>query len=682
MTRKRMMAAGIFTAILLIMIVLMSAVFTPTYYDWSQDNSSKLVYRMPRNRLQVTFLGTSQVGMGITPMELYIKHGICANQVAGGSQPMIASYFWLREIYSRNQKSLKTVVVDVSGAFADTESRNIVASAEKSLSGMHLSKNKIQSFLEMEELYPEVSALDNLIPIFRYHNRWTSLNEDDYTGLSDGRNYFYTMGYTPYYLRSRNVVSQDEMDVPNYTLTQELDTEESARSSALDEEGEAALHKIADFCRENGLQLVLIKLPKEWEDVQHDALTQLAEDLGVPALDFNMPDVLQKIGMDFPNDYVDVRHPNINGAIKMTDYIGDYLSANYDYEDNRGNRMYAFMDDHAAEYEKIVLDARLQKCEDLAGYLELLAQDPDRYRIFIAAKGDGAKQMPDAARQYFDSMGLTELSHLEEDAPYVGVVDGSNVLIDQMGEQDAEAVTAYGAVQGADAEILDVQDLWDPEEVEAAVEKQAPKRFRLTSGILNGYRFARINIADRKHAPNKEGLNIVVYNRQLNCYVDSAAFNTHADGERSSEIKNMSVYEKRISQSRLNGTTSVEEYLAVSETLPEHENYVTMICANPAWDEETAGSDAGTGEDGDQKSIFTIMQGDGNVMEENLSKEESVSSPPEQVSLLQYQYAVGENGNAVLTIGKDSYSVESGHTLVLTYDSRHGWLVAQRTFAG
>lgn len=667
---KKFAKGGLFAIIVLLMIALLSAVFVPTYYAWSQDNSSKGVYKTPANRIQVTFLGTSQVGVGISPMELYEDYGICANLVASGGQPMIASYYWLQEVFGRNRKSLQTVVVDASGLFYDNESRDLASATEKSLAGMRLSLTKIRAMRELEDRYEGVSALDNLVPIFRYHSRWTGLDRDDYTGVTDCMNYFYTMGYTPFYRRSLDELGQKKIDVINYSITDEIDSDASLREEAIDEDGAEALSMISDFCRDNGLALVLIKIPRDWTDVEHDALTEMAAKLDVPLLDMNTPAALEQMGLSFPEDYMHMQHANIYGARKLTGYVGQFLSEHYKYEDVRGNRKYSFMEEYAEQYDKLVEDAQLQTCTDLTAYLEKLIGGTKRYQILISVRGDGAAGLSQANREQFAQLGFTELAELPEGTHYAGVSDGGRILADETAWEEDAGITAYGLIDGKKLVLVDTVDPADPDLTGMICKNPDSGQFRVASSETDGKQTAAIWIGEDNYARNKEGINIVVRNKETGCIIDSVSFDTHTDSARTSDEGNLAEYERRMAESRLGAASASEEYLAVLSGMDGAEDYITLICENPSSDS------------GQTQNRFRAVGSGGTIREETVDRGETLREPAGQVSLLAYRYSVAEDpGNdSKLEIGTSSYSVSAGHMLVLTYDIHNNWLVARRTF--
>ncbi|MBQ2202272.1 MAG: hypothetical protein II412_06840, partial [Clostridia bacterium] len=116
-----------------LLILFFSRLLTPTWYGWNNDNMVKGFYREPNDRLQVVFVGTSQSLNGIAPMELYRRYGICAYNLSSEQQPLLASYFWIKETERLHGKTLKTVVVDLSFVFHEESTSPKLAMNEKAL---------------------------------------------------------------------------------------------------------------------------------------------------------------------------------------------------------------------------------------------------------------------------------------------------------------------------------------------------------------------------------------------------------------------------------------------------------------------------------------------------------------------------------------------------------------------
>ena len=117
------------------------------------------------------------------------------------------------------------------------------------------------------------------------------------------------------------------------------------------------LDKMQALCKDNGIQLILIKSPSEypyWYEEWDAQVAAWAEQNEVPYL--NMLLLSDEIGIDMQTDTYDGgMHLNLSGAEKLSTWFGAYLTENYALEDHRSDPIYA--DVYAAK--KAAYDAEI-----------------------------------------------------------------------------------------------------------------------------------------------------------------------------------------------------------------------------------------------------------------------------------------------------------------------------------
>ena len=373
----------------LIGIILAAVFFTkllhPTWPGWNIDNTVKGIYKEPKDRIQIVFLGNSGVVNGISPVTLYNHYGFCAYNMGIPSQPLLSSYYWLKEIYSMHSKTLKTVVLDVSFAFFPdgTFEQN-----EKALTYMHFSPVKREAYRELAEKYG-IDPKEYLIPLTAYHSRWTQVSENDFSGLGNRDNYFYTRGQNAVLSMALSSDDLASIEVPNYGITPEQERTPDAYKGVFSNPSQKYFSMIRDFCREHQLDLVLIKIPHpSMNDLYHDAVQYLADENGIPFIDFNLPEIQEKIGLDFATDFQNPTHPNIHGAEKISDHIGAFLRDTYTIPDVREDPDYDYLALQAEEYSQLEENARLLICESLEEYMDLINNEPPVLKPWPLSKMD------------------------------------------------------------------------------------------------------------------------------------------------------------------------------------------------------------------------------------------------------------------------------------------------------
>ncbi len=301
-------------------------------------------------------------------MELYEDYGISAYTLGTANQPMLATYAWLQECY-KTQK-IKTAVVDVAALYYGTVKE---ARYHQALDNMKLSFSKIQTIYEHCKLHENADPFFSYIfRIAKYHSRWNSLTEDDFTTDTD---------YQPVF--RGNVLYSDRVKVNFDAMAYDNDTPQD--DLAMNADQLDYFEKIIAFCEEKGIQLLLIKTPRyDWSITKHQQVEAYAKERGLEFLDFSSREMLEAVGLDAENDFLDKKHLNIDGTVKLSEYIGAYLKENYELTDFREVEGYDEL--NYKEYLERIEDGRLQRATESAEYLQYL--NNERYDILLQTTAD------------------------------------------------------------------------------------------------------------------------------------------------------------------------------------------------------------------------------------------------------------------------------------------------------
>lgn len=263
------------------------------------------------------FIGTSHTYSAIDPMYIYENSGITSFALSGPGMRFDLSYLVLKDAI-RTQRP-KVVFLDMSSVHFDrqqTEER-----IHKILDQLPLSKEKLEFTFDTDN--EEMSTLDALFPLLRYHSRWESLEKEDFQYLAGSTEVPVWKGH---YVNYRVV----KTDFHFY--------EDGGKDGECHIEGRALdyLRKIDQLCKEEGIQLILYKIPTpSWYKLQSDGSAKLAEEFGVPYLELFY--CLDEIGINPETDFRDRKnHMNQYGAEKLSAYLMKYMQENFDMEDQRG----------------------------------------------------------------------------------------------------------------------------------------------------------------------------------------------------------------------------------------------------------------------------------------------------------------------------------------------------------
>ena len=111
---REIVKAFLWIFILVLLFMGFNFLAQPVWMDWNNYDTVRGFYEEPKDTIEVAFFGTSCVVNSITPMELYENYGICAYNFGTEQQPMLASYYWIKEAYRKHAETLSTVVLDAS----------------------------------------------------------------------------------------------------------------------------------------------------------------------------------------------------------------------------------------------------------------------------------------------------------------------------------------------------------------------------------------------------------------------------------------------------------------------------------------------------------------------------------------------------------------------------------------
>ncbi len=284
------------------------------------------LYWQPENSIDVMMMGTSHIHCNVNTGLLWEKYGITSYDYSGAEQPLWMTYFYLKELYK--YQSPKVIVLDVYAPARYKEDYQYYWISEN-IYGMNFSFNK----LEMLLVSVEPKQLSQYFPSFAiYHSRYDDLEEEDFENFFwDGNQKEAFKGYTPYW----NARPQVRPEI----------SEEMA--DGLTSKSEKYLHKIIEYTKSKGSELVLIASPyviTDEDKMTYNKIEEIAKQEDITFIDYN--EYYDEMGLDFEQDFNDDSHLNYWGSVKFTDYLASYLNSYDSIPDRRGMEGYESWDDN------------------------------------------------------------------------------------------------------------------------------------------------------------------------------------------------------------------------------------------------------------------------------------------------------------------------------------------------
>lgn len=403
MKNKKIRTAVKSIAFLLIVVLLLgylTVVFTPKWLEKNAETSTaQHFYEFDKDKIEVLFLGSSQITCCVDTVELYEKYGILAYSIGGSHNTLLANYYWMLEAFTR-QKNIKTVVVDTSLVY--NKDMELDVNYRKNLEYMRWGRYK---FMALRDYYNKVETPKTqsdsfvtvmnayLFPLYEYHSRWDELDKVDFT-IKD-YDIHNVMGYTPTPSRW----------IPNLGYEHFIiDNDEVAQDEIFNEVQSEYLAKIIDECKSRGVECVLLKTPKaSWSKTGHDYVQQLADEKDVDFLEFTSDEMLKKMNYVYDQDMRDRDHLNARGALKLADWLGEYFLSNQEYTDYRKEKAISqeILDKYHKERNQCYLNTTLTPKD----YLKEL--NKGEYTVLIQSSADISNQWTDEYQKLLEKVGFT-----------------------------------------------------------------------------------------------------------------------------------------------------------------------------------------------------------------------------------------------------------------------------------
>lgn len=473
----------LFLSLLAVVLSTINRILIPKYFiddQWSTTSTYLGFYEMPKDSVDVLFLGSSHGATAFIPQELYNNYGITSYNLCCEQQNLVVSYYWLKEAL-RYQKP-KAVVLETfylfNDRFDDSE-----AYIRKAIDYMKWGSVKREAVDAICSIDTNQSKSSYYFINQRFHTRWSELSENDFTYSQMSRHYEMKGFCTSF----NQINENDYMPFITDGNTQTDDTVELMQSY---------LEKISELCTQNNMELILVKNPATMQTVEkYNATKQLADILNAAYYDFNTMTLYNSLEFSFGEDMIDTGHASLKGAVKITNYLGEILQTDYgiaaQVSEAWENTRYA--------YSCLHCNANLKHVSDLNTYLDCLNLMKEHYSVFIAVKDEAADGLNDDIVQKFNNLGLSFDLSGKHGASYIAVLSPENIY-ENIGDTPLEA---KGTIRSG---IV---------------------KYQITSaGSACGTTSCSIQLDGDEYARGHNGINIVVYDNLTKSVIDEVAFDT------------------------------------------------------------------------------------------------------------------------------------------------------------
>jgi hypothetical protein len=337
----------IFCCVLLFILSQISDVLIYKDHDFV---SPDMMYEQPGNSIDVLFIGNSVYARAVAPDIIWKNSGISSYNRSSGSLSSRLTYLYLVDALRQQQPE---VVILYTPRLIDGKKHSVYME-HRNMDPLKLSVDKFVIAVDAAKQPNGGNVIDYIIPVFFNHNMVKDIltlskrtsNKDDFA-----------RGQSPKW----QVRSEEDKD---FILRGRIDPA-SEPQFAYNAEATAYYKKTIELCLSKGITPILMSPPTlDWDNEQYHATRELAEMYGIDYIDMNTDEMLAALDIDQKKDFYDHRmpkHMNGLGAVKVSEYLAEYLEKNFDLPDTReGNTAMA------RQWEKDIrkYDAYLQ---ELAG---------------------------------------------------------------------------------------------------------------------------------------------------------------------------------------------------------------------------------------------------------------------------------------------------------------------------
>ncbi len=317
--RRKVIVRGVVTTILVVIsLFLLQKLLQPKYMSDVVEGRLIAEYYGEEKNHDVIFIGDCEVYENFSPKVLWEEYGI-NSYIRGSAQQLIWQSYYLLEDTLRYEKP-DVVIFNVLSMKYDEPQKE--AYNRMTLEGMKWSASKVKSI--QASMTEQEEFMDYVFPILRYHSRWSELGSEDVKYMFGKE----TVSHNGYYMR---VDVKPAENVPEGNILADYQFGENAYDY---------LDKMTQLCKENDIELVLIKAPSlypYWYDEWETQIEEYAEENDLKYINFL--NLIEETGLDFSKDTYDGGlHLNLSGAEKITEYLGEFLRNEYELPDHRSEK--------------------------------------------------------------------------------------------------------------------------------------------------------------------------------------------------------------------------------------------------------------------------------------------------------------------------------------------------------
>lgn len=308
---KRALGLAVLAVIMVALLLAASWVVMPkdnTTQAGMEDAAANGILGESANTIDLCVIGDSEAYRSISPLLLWKQTGGASYVCATSAQKLTYSKIMLERAFQKQRP--KVVLLETLAIYRTITPGDVF-----------------------------LNELSNYFPVFRYHNRWKTLQAKDFTGPVQATATDQYKGHHP----TKNV---DPCQPGQYMVPTE-------KVAPIPRINRAYVQWLKNLCDEHGARMILMSMPSpvNWNYSKHNGIKDLANQLGCDYVDLNLK--TNELGIDWNQDTYDQGdHLNHYGAIKVTNYLAKMFQNMGVLTDHRGQAGYEGWDQALRPYEE------------------------------------------------------------------------------------------------------------------------------------------------------------------------------------------------------------------------------------------------------------------------------------------------------------------------------------------
>ncbi len=315
-------------------------------------------YQEPESSIDVGIIGASEVYSGFYSPLAYEKYGFTSYALSTSAMPASLFVPAIKELYSKQKPQV--LVIEMWSYTYNKKMQTSEDSLRKFLDNTPPSDNKTET---IKKLIPEDQQKYYKYPVLKYHNFSSNLPNCSKVAIDKIK----------YKRRGYSIIKNYSTTTFSFSKNPDKhNSDNRAKKVSFSDEGIKYLKETLEYCKNSKIENVLFVYFPDLNTFNKENFAKSEQLITSYGYNFiNLNNHKKEIGLE-NKDFYNICHLNINGAVKLTNYLGKYIDNNYKIEKNHSQEVKKEWDDCASYNDFIIENCRkkLKKNKEIQIYRE------------------------------------------------------------------------------------------------------------------------------------------------------------------------------------------------------------------------------------------------------------------------------------------------------------------------